>query len=237
MDAVNDIVKELQELGSPLANMPRVTPFVVPEGYFSSFSVTHITQDKDPVLHLPKTMPFEVPQGYFDQLTQTIVARAEQPVFGKMQDHPFEAPAGYFDNFAGNMLAAAKAADAGAMQQEAPAVQKETKVIDLRPQWKNLRWAAAAIAVIGIGISSYLAYNNTSGSAGKGSAAHQLALLDKSIIDSYVQQNIDDFDAEMLTEHNIAFNESAEKSIHTLNKKDIIQYLDNDAGWSEGEMN
>lgn len=228
MNAANDIVKELQELNSPLAQWPRVMPFAVPEGYFSSFPVQSLMATADPVLNFSKSMPFEVPQGYFEALTARIMDAVEQPAFGRTQQTPFAVPEGYFAGMAGKMLAAAKAADAG--PEKAVPAQKATKIIELRPQWKAIRWAAAAMLVLGIGIGSFMKFGQ---GESQPAATRQLAQLDKNIIDSYVQQNIDDFDTELLTENNAVFGASAEKNIHKLDKKDIIQYLDDDAGWNE----
>ena len=253
MNPGTDIVKELQELQSPLANMPRVMPFhvpedyfasfsvasiisdedpvlnlpktmpfAVPEGYFSSFSVDKIMQDEDPVLNLPKTNPFEVPRGYFKTFEANILDIVETPVIGKVAAPSFEAPAGYFNGFADRMLAAAKASDT--VTQTIVTDKNETKVIDFKPQWKSIRWAAAAMLVLSIGVGSYLKFNPSN--TQHLSASRQLAMLDKSLISGYIQQHIDEFDTDLLAENSAVLNQSPEKNIDKLKDQDIQQYLD-----------
>ena len=253
MNPGTDIVKELQELESPLANMPRVmpfqvpedyfvsfsvesimsdedpvlnlpktVPFAVPEGYFSSISLEKVMKDEDPVLNLPKTTPFEVPQGYFESFEANIFDIVETPVIGKVAAPSFEAPAGYFNGFADRMLAAAKASDTVA--QTVVTGKKETKVIDFKPQWKSIRWAAAVMLVLSIGVGSFLKFSPSNKQ--NLSASRQLAMLDKNLISGYIQQHIDEFDTELLAENSAVLNQTPEKNLDKLKDKDIQQYLE-----------
>jgi len=228
MNAATDIVKELEEMGSPLAKLPRVMPFNIPEGYFSSFPemVQSIAHESDPVLDLPKTMPYTLPAGYFETFSTNIIDKVTEPVFAKTAAPAFEVPAGYFEGFAQNMLATAKAADIQAAPQVAEVQQPKT--IAFRPQWKAMRWAAAAILLLGIGIGSYKMadFNAATPANPAASAERQLAMLDKKVISSYVKHNIDDFDMELLAETNVLNGVKTENELRGLNKQDIQQYLD-----------
>lgn len=261
MNPGNDIVKELQELQSPLADMPRTMPFTVPEGYFASLSVASIISDEDPVLNLPKTMPFEVPEGYFSAFSVTsiikeaetepvldlpkttpfevpqgyfeafeanILNKVETPFFGKVASS-FEAPpADYFNNFADRMLAAAKVSDIPA---QIVADKKESRVIEFKPNWKSIRWAAAAMLVLSIGVGSFMKFSGNGTQIAPFSVSKQLAQLDKGLIRSYVEQHIDEFDTELLADNSSILNMSAEKNIDKMKDQDIKQYLeDGDLG-------
>lgn len=292
MNPVTDIVKELEELGSPLAKLPRVTPFAVPEGYFASVDIRlqSIVTETDPVLELPKTMPFavpenyfetfpaiiqslvgkedeepilnlpkampfdmpqdyfenfagnisamvsdsdpklelpaitpfEVPENYFESFAANIMERVEQPTFGKIEAIDFEVPEGYFEGFAANVIDRIKREEVVEVKQEE---KKPTKVISLNSKWKAVRWAAAAVVILGIGFGSYKVANNVGGEPDL-TAQQQLAMLDKQFIRSYVQTHIDEFDTELLAENSSLVNTSAEQKMKQLNKTDIEQYLD-----------
>lgn len=237
MNAVTDIVKELEEMGSPLAKMPRVTPFNIPDNYFSSFTATiqTIVSESDPVLDLPKTNPYSLPENYFETFAAGMLDKVAEPVFAKTATPVFDVPAGYFEDFSSKMLAIAKAADQTESVAPSLTEKKQTRTIAFRPQ-KALRWAAAAILVLGIGFGSYKVINENQGVDPELTAEKQLAMLDKSTINSYVQQHIDEFDLELLAESSSLGEEKSEKTIRHLNKKDIQQYL-NEAGGDDSGFN
>lgn len=236
MNAVTDIVKELEEMGSPLAKMPRVTPFNIPENYFSSFTtnIQTIVSEPDPVLDLPRTNPYSLPENYFETFAAGIMDKVAEPVFSKTAAPAFDVPAGYFEDFSAKMLALAKAADQPAAVAPSLTEKKQARTIAFRPQ-KALRWAAAAVLVLGIGFGSYKVVNtNSKIVAPEVTAEKQLAMLDKSTINSYVQQHIEEFDMELLAETTSLGEEKSEKSIHKLNKNDIRQYLNEADGGDSG---
>lgn len=73
----NDILNELNELGSTLVRAPKRMPYNVPEGYFDAlpdamYSMAN-TQAQD-----TKTNPYSVPGGYFDTLPQQVLQKAKQ---------------------------------------------------------------------------------------------------------------------------------------------------------------
>lgn len=76
MSDSNEITNELQEMQSPLANMPRHMPYAVPAGYWEN-QATASTQLS---AHIPT--PFSVPANYFADMTARVVTAA------KAQDTP-----------------------------------------------------------------------------------------------------------------------------------------------------
>lgn len=225
MNPGNDIVKELEELASPLAMMQRVTPFQVPEDYFTTLTNqinASLIYEEEPVLELPREIPYEAPQGYFEGLAASIMEKvSEEPAFGSIEAPSFEVPAGYFERLPQQILTAAKAA-----AQPSTVEQKPTRVVSFMPR-KALQWAAAACLIAAVGFGGYKMINPEQPSL---SAERQLAQLDKDLIKSYVAQHIDEFDTEMLAEHSPILNSTPEKNIHKLNKADIKEYLDEDEG-------
>ncbi len=217
-----EIVKELEELASPLALMPRTTPFAVPEGYFTTltYRVTELSQySEEQVPHLPVAMPYALPEGYFEGFAATLMDKvAEVPDFGSIEPAKFEVPAGYFEVLPQQILAAVKAADTQAS--DAPKI-KQPRVIGFFPQ-KAARWAAAAGLILAVGFGGYQIFNQPQPI----SAERQLAQLDKSVISSYVQQHLDEFDTEMLAEGSPVLTQSPEKNINKLNEAAIQNYLD-----------
>lgn len=226
MNPGNEIVKELEELASPLANMPRTTPFTVPEEYFNTLNEAlkeALTYEEEPTLTLPKETPFALPQGYFEGFAASLIDKvAEAPAFGEIAGAGFEVPAGYFEGLPQQILQAAKAADS--ITSAAPQ-QKQAKVISFFPQ-KAIRWAAAAGLILAIGLGGYKMIGNSPQRAV--STEIQLAQLDKAVISSYVQQHIDEFDTEMLAEASPVLNQPAEKNIDQLKQADISKYLDDE---------
>jgi hypothetical protein len=125
----NNILQELNELESSLANQPVQNAYSVPEGYFEGLAqqVLHRVKAMDagtageelahlsPLLRdMPKQMPYAVPAGYFDELgdrmlnvvndkTQTAAEELEQlsPLLGGLKkEMPFSIPQGYFETVA-----------------------------------------------------------------------------------------------------------------------------------------
>jgi hypothetical protein len=222
MHTNNDILEELSSMNSPLAGMSRHMPYRLPEGYFDQLAA-HVLA----TLHTPdiavleagtKKLPFAVPEGYFDQLQADVLQQVQQErvTDGLPKVNAFTVPQGYFETLAGDVISRIQATEAVRVQR--------TRVIS----WKNLRWAAAAVLVLGIGIGSVKMLwpgQNEDPSVAK---------IPATAIKAYVQQNIDEFDSELL-ENNIA----AHINLHTqsgmlnaVDKNDIIQYLDEN-GWEE----
>jgi len=176
MKPEHEIIKELQELQSPLAEMQRAMPFHVPDHYFDTLS---------------------------DELNHNLIAE------GKFTSaNTFSTPANYFEHLPEQLLAKAKATP------------KNRFSIHL-PNWtlRQIRFAAAAILLISLGISSlfYLSQRNNN-------PAVILSKVKGQELIEYAQQNVDDYDIYMHVNHLVS---TQKEDIYTqhLSAKDIEQYL------------
>ncbi len=230
MQPGKEISDELKGLGSYLADLNRSVPFVIPEGYFND-NIAVIMQgvgaddsDTDIPIFISRTNPYLIPQGYFEGFAAKMlnqVLEVNSTLLPQHGVHTLAAPEGYFNQLPERVLAAAKA-------DEKPAA----RVIPLGSTlWKNLRWAAAAILIAGIGFGGY--QMTQSGPAKPLPAAksveQRLAQIPETTISNYIQQNIDDFDGDMLSSF-VANNENAPLTKDQLTDKEIIDYLD-ETGW------
>lgn len=207
MSQRDEIRDELKELGSSLAKGSVVMPFEIPAGYFESFPAdVLIIVAEEPGLSLDiKQIPFEVPEQYFAQLPDAVITSV---LWGSKP----EIPAGYFEGLPGKILAAAKASDRPATQVTMPSI-----------AWKNLRWAAAALLVIGLGVGAYVKFQ-----PGKTYDLNtQLAKVSTEELNDYVQTHIEDFDTEQL-----ASAVGDENIFSGLGHDEMIEYL-NENGWTD----
>lgn len=188
MEKPNDILDELRSMGSPLAEMSRAMPFAVPEEYFGRLEqsiLSGIKPEHAGNLYLPKATPYPVPDGYFEALPGKILAMVQEETKLELPGTmPYEVPAGYFEQLPEQVLQAAKQAD-----------KKKGRTIPFGlPIGKAVRWAAAAILLLGVGIGSYKTF-----APGESlTPREQLAQLPADIVSDYVRQNIDEFDMELL---------------------------------------
>ena len=214
MNVKNEILEELQEMASPLAGVTRVMPFPVPNGYFEAFAGAIINNITCEPGNWVKQNPYTVPGSYFEELPGELLA--ENLITDKTElfpkNKPFEIPANYFETLPQQILQKAKADT-----QHRPT---RTTVIKWR---QSIRWAAAAVLVLGISIGSYRIVISQPLDTSKA-----LAALPAGTINEYVSQNVDDFETELILN-----NLSAGKNINAtgqLNEQDIVQYL-NEEGW------
>jgi hypothetical protein len=121
MDTRDDILNELRELHSGLANLPLMNVFTVPQGYFDAFADSVMrTINGDAILQtIAQPKKTNVPEGYFDtladsimgkiRLQQTVADDADETLSPLLQQlknkNVFEVPDGYFDGLAGNITA------------------------------------------------------------------------------------------------------------------------------------
>lgn len=220
----NDILQELNDMHSPLAHISRSMPYTLPQGYFDAFEEkVHINikfiDSPDPVLNLSKEMPHHVSSGYFAAFEAQLKNTLDETTLPKTI-MPFVAPAGYFENLPTQILSK--------LSEEAQPVRK-TKTISLRAEvWRQVRWAAAAIFILGIGFGTISNFTRPQ------SVGPELALskVSRAEISNYVDQHIDDFDTDMINDN------LSENDINVLSKQldanDITQYL-NEHGWDHAE--
>jgi len=214
MNSREEISEELSSMGSMLAGLPRRMPYGVPKGYFEQFAGDTQATIKD--LYAPevipawgKALPYSIPAGYFEGLNNTIVAAiaADEQMPELPKKTPYITPAGYFETLPEHILLAAKAADTS------------TKKISLKRRniLLPVRWAAAAVLLITIGLGAYMVFDQPISTPDK-----ILASVPNNEIQDYLQ-GADRVDVDRIVGNN-------EVSNMQLENRDIIEYL-NETGW------
>ena len=169
------IQNELSALYSSLPSQKIGEAYSVPEGYFDKFVSSMLERlqldeasPKDELSHLSpflsrisKKMPFSVPDDYFKQAAGEIPALInEDPLLqGWSKSMPYEMPVNYFQELPGKLLALTKVPWKGTKEIS------EAKIISINSV-KWLRYAAAAIVVGVIALSSIFYFNFKSTSEG-----------------------------------------------------------------------
>jgi hypothetical protein len=213
MDKVNDIQEELRKMGSPLADAPRTMPYSVPANYFEDFlsSVRNIISEDEVQIagQWGKEMPYEVPAGYFEELSAKVIASAK---IGHLQAEkaPFDVPEGYFESLPGKILQAAKSSS-GQGARTIPFMRMKI--------FNAVKWAAAAVLVVGLGLGSYRAFFASS----RSNPEMILSSVPGNEIHDYIQHNYR-IDADKVVGSNADLNNIQ------LDNQDIVQYLDEN-GW------
>lgn len=149
MASEQEILKELQELNSPLATYSRA-------------------------------MPYALPAGYFKDVEQQLIATVTNTTHGSSTAMPFALPAEYFEKLPGQLLQAAKSS----------AVQEPVKKAGNRRIWLGARWAAAAMLVVAIGLSTFRMFTP------EPTIEQQLDEIPYNDILAYVQDNIDEYETD-----------------------------------------
>ena len=80
MEKNSEILDELRQWQSPLADMPRLMPFEVPANYFTGLESNILSALKVEELPLQwsDSMPHALPQNYFDTLPLDILSKAKE---------------------------------------------------------------------------------------------------------------------------------------------------------------
>ena len=93
MHNIDNISSELASLSQHVAQLPKNTPFSIPQDYFDSFpkhlmeTILHEASDQDPIAFSPllKSLknenPYTIPEGYFNNL-KVEIPRTPDPVIG-----------------------------------------------------------------------------------------------------------------------------------------------------------
>ncbi|HSU28530.1 MAG TPA: hypothetical protein VLJ68_09130 [Chitinophagaceae bacterium] len=180
----NNILQELLEMESTLANMAPQNTYSVPEGYFeelanlvlsriranASQSVAEELGHLSPFLSgLSRKMPFTVPAGYFENMNtagsyptdaepasaQEELARLSPMLSGLKKEVPYAVPQGYFENL--HELRS----------------KKDAPVVSIGRKW--LRYAAAASIVGLLGLAGILVINK------RNEPENRIARIEKSL--------------------------------------------------------
>ncbi len=218
MNKGQDILKELNEMGSKLAGITREMPFAVPDNYFSHLpdEILLMINDSSVEDNIPdkwsRNMPFDVPSGYFDGFPDSMTAAATSGniIAGSPASPPFSIPNGYFENLPGQLLKAAKAGDI-------PPRENKTIKLPVYRSFRAVQWAAAAMFILFIGIGSYITFFS------------DRIVAPDTILVSVSNKDIQDY---LQHTYNIDVDNIYKNDINNLqlDNKDIIEYL-NETGW------
>lgn len=221
MNKENGISEELKSMDSFLAGYSRTMPYSVPAGFFANAAenIRETIKELNKPDVIPawgKAMPYSVPGGYFETLASNIVGAVTVAhiTAALPKKSPQYIPPGYFDTLTAQILHAAKESDQ---------VIKETKIIPLRRMVRNpIRWAAAAVMLMCIGLGFYESFYNRQHS----NPENILASVTNNDIQDYLQHTYR-FDVDRIVADNDVSNLE-------INSKDIVQYL-NETGWDQTE--
>lgn len=226
---------ELELLGATTLNrLSRRSPFQVPAGYFDTLpdhilNTVQWSEAEEPFPAWSKNIPFEAPgPAYFEHFAAGVIARTQSTEQEHLLEElpktvPFSAvPAGYFEQFSDNLL---KHIQQETTVQAAP-VKKRI------PLFHNWQLAASVALIIFSGLGILQLNNNKVPVAALASANRQVNFtgISKDAISEYIDQNIDEFDTELIVS---SFTESGTQIIPELNvsNTEIENYLDED-GWN-----
>jgi hypothetical protein len=231
MSTQNNIQAELESLGATLLSaIPVTNPYRVPEGYFTRFSsglpalLETAADSAIPELSLKPEMPFSMPAGFFEQFSGNVLNRikaeeqAEQDDLtqGWSRTMPFQVPAGYFEQLPERLLQLVR------KEQKIVVRQKAIKRVALV---RSMRVAASVALIIfaGLGI---MRYNMTGASTAAATAKIDFSGIPKSAITDYINQNIDDFDVDMIVNNMGGKTAKLSASGINVSRADIEAYLE-----------
>lgn len=162
-----------------------------------------------PLAKISRGMPYQVPESYFTSLPERVYQSASLYQEEAPENMPYEVPTGYFETLPAQVLEQAK---------KTPTPSKRSL-----PLWHKVRWAAAAMLIIAVGLGSYrtLTPQNIS-------LEEQLSTIPADDLQSYLQDNIDEFDTETIASQMSSVNTT---NINNEINNDAIEYYLESAGW------
>lgn len=229
---------DYENCAEPMLLLSKAIPYAVPALYFETLPTAildGIKAQHDLLVDLTfsKQMPFALADNYFQNLPGDLFLLASADVGEFSINAPaveFAVPDGYFKTLPNQLLALAKEANeenavklSNIEQSEKPS----TKIFSL----KNIaRLAAAAVVIAGIGFGTMkMLPSNINETPKIFNLERALGKIDKSEIQLYVEDNIDEFDMEILLKSAAAnVPESASTPLSSMpdfNKKEINAYL------------
>jgi hypothetical protein len=166
-----------------------------------------------------KSMPYNTPDKYFEALTEKIIDTVTSEVITRDFPNiiPFSAPVRYFEDLPQQILMAAKGADATKQSPRIIPIIKHVRVL------QPIKWAIAALFIIGIGFGSYKIYLKEE----TNKSEQILASVSGNEIQDYLHSTYR-LDVDRIVSNN------NEISNIQVDNKDIIQYL-NETGWDATE--
>jgi hypothetical protein len=161
MEESNEILNELASVSPTLAAIDKINVFSVPESYFDNLSQRISTSVF--LNEYPRAQAGEVPHNYFDELSNKIILKIKNAdaaalsaedetknishLLNSLKDkHVFNVPEGYFHTLGEQVLSKIKP--------------KSAKVVSLHSGRKWLRYVAAAVITILVGIGALQLFNS-----------------------------------------------------------------------------
>lgn len=216
----NEIWSELRALKSPLADLSNEMPFEVPAGYFETLSkelyeINQVANEADPNPNWSKSVPYSTPDGYFEGLTQELYLLAAADHVSTGIPVPYEVEPGYIQALPKNLLNHAKRKDRQ---------KNRTRIIQfiVEARKTGVRWAAAAVVVLSLGLGSYEFHQFHSADAVADRALHQVETEE---LGSYVNQHLDEFDSESLETAVATSNGNLTNTLPGMDEQEIQEYL------------
>lgn len=216
MKPAKHILLELEELElSHLLKCSNTMPYAIPQDYFgeecammASFAMD---SDSEMTFDFPKEIPFAAPSAhYFENLGANIFSKIKDDSMAHLpKENPFAIPSGYFESLPDIIIAKAKA---------------ETKMPMRIPLFRTVQLAAAIamLVFVGLGIGYFNKTNKTN--------PINISSISKAEITNYVNENIDDFDTDLIV-NTLAKNNTVTSPAGELSKEEITNYL-NETGWN-----
>ena len=166
---------------------------------------------------LSREMPYQVPNDYFQEspsyITDFIKVENESHIqLPASSVTPFSVPEYYFDSLADNILATIKS-------QKEQTTSKKAVPFTPSVQWNNIRWAAAAILLIMLGITASTRY-----SLSTSSVDNQLSMISGATLNEYAQLHSDEIEFPT-SDRNSSLIGTTDAHTLQLNDEDVIQYL------------
>lgn len=225
------IMQELETISPFLAAATKHTPYTVDASYFEALPYLILAQ-----LDLPAPT-MEVPTGYFDQLPQQLLQKIHSqaitdelntvaPVLNTISKIvPYQVPEQYFEQL--QPIRGKTGANVG-------------KVIAMPAAKLVLRWAAAAVVVLGLGFGGQwlLRFNDatpetaqTTGpamdtAADAAATAAVFAGIDDTTLTAYVQQQLDPQDTEPNTIY-LTIPDNFESALQNFSAADLEAHINN----------
>lgn len=170
--------------------------------------ISELQELKSPLASYPRTMPYALPQGYFKDMEQELMITVTGNLEATGVNMPFALPDNYFEKLPGQLLQAAK--ESTTTQQAKPA--------RTRTLWLGVRWAAAAVLILTIGVGSYRIFTP------KPSIQQQLDKIPYEDIVAYVEANIDEYETDNIANY-FDNNNTPDLPSHAINREAIEYYL------------
>lgn len=216
MKRADNIQNELQSLGfETIAGLSNTMPYAVPTGYFESFQqniAICVQNEQEVITNIPKmlnTTVGYVPDGYFEGFAAQILNKIkDNDAVIWTKENPYQIPAGYFENLPARIIANIHNAPQKAIPSRIPI-------------YRTVQLAASLALVFFVGLGIFQTNNHQK------SLINNVAEISDAEIAKYINDNIDDFDTDIVL-NGLSFKKISEQNtseISNITKDEINQYM------------